>query len=184
MGVAVWLYGEPLGWPLVISVLLSVISIGLFSASDGLKFDPILLAVFAGAGLVDAALNAIRQSFHSEMNDWQQSTVIFGSAFLFGSLGLLKSEWRQQFSKSAVGMGFLLGLVNFFSIVFLLRGLHFFQGVTATFFAFNNVGILVLTSLVAWLFFKQPMGFYRWMGLLVAVLAIASAYFNLLWTLA
>ena len=81
-------------------------------------------------------------------------------------------------------MGFLLGLVNFFSIVFLLRGLHFFQGATATFFAFNNVGILVLTSLAAWLFFKQPMGFFRWMGLLVALLAIASAYFNLLWTLA
>jgi drug/metabolite transporter (DMT)-like permease len=184
MGAAVLLYGEPLGWSLVLSVVLSIISIGLFSGSDGLKFDPILMAVFAGAGLVDAALNAIRQSFHSEMNDWQQSTVIFGSAFLFGSLGLLKSEWRKQFSGSAMVMGLLLGLVNFFSIVFLLRGLHSFQRATATFFALNNVGILLVTSLAAWLFFKQPMGFSRWMGLLVAVLAIASAFFNLLWTLA
>jgi multidrug transporter EmrE-like cation transporter len=44
------------------------------------------------------------------------------------------------------------------------------------------VGILLLTTLAAWVFFKQPMGFYRWMGLLLALLAIASAYFNLLWT--
>ncbi|MFZ9970196.1 MAG: hypothetical protein ACO3GK_02680 [Bacteroidia bacterium] len=180
MGVAVVLYAEPLGWGLGLAVVLSILSIYLLSSQENLRFEPILLAVFIGSGLVDAGLNAIRQSFHSGLNDWQQSTVIFGSAFLFGSLGWLRSDWSAQWNRAALQSGIALGLINFFSIVFLLRGLYAFQGATAAFFAMNNIGILIFTAFVAWLFFKEPMNPKRWLGLIVAILAIAAAYATVL----
>jgi multidrug transporter EmrE-like cation transporter len=78
---------------------------------------------------------------------------------------------HERLSWRHVGAGVALGVPNYASILFLLLALRELPGLV--FYPLNNIGILVASSLAGVLYFREPFPVSSWVGLGLAVLAIA-----------
>ena len=151
----VWYYEESLGFIKLSGILLALIAVYLTSVKEkkettvkqvSLLF-PILL--FFGSGAIDTSLKFIETSFVEEGGVPLFSATIFGCAFILGMTILLyqivKGTFRFEF-KNILG-GILLGVPNYFSIVYLLKALSTDGMESSTAFTLNNVGIVILSTL-------------------------------------
>ncbi len=134
---------------------------------------PIIL--FIGSGLLDTLVKYTEQRFLSSSTDASVFTVhIFAVA---GTLGLLlvivlASLGRIQLHYRNIIAGVLLGIPNYFSIYYFIQFLNsnFMQSSAAI--PVNNIGILIASTLIAVLFFKERMTTYRVVGLLLSIICI------------
>ena len=75
-------------------------------------------------------------------------------------------------AKSIVA-GFALGIPNYFSIHFLLNALNLPNLESTVVFPVNNTGIVLLSTLLAIILFKEKLTKVNWAGILLAVVSIA-----------
>ena len=68
--------------------------------------------------------------------------------------------------------GIVLGLVNFGSLYFLIKALQLDGWSSATVFTLNNVGIVMLSTLVGKFFFKEQLLPKNWAGIALAIVSI------------
>jgi uncharacterized membrane protein len=77
----------------------------------------------------------------------------------------------------AWGWGFLLGSVNFGSIYFLVRALHYtsrtgWQMDSSVIFGANNISIVALSVLLGLLVFREKLRPVNWVGICLSALAL------------
>lgn len=140
----------------------------------------LLLAVFISSGAVDTGLNLITHFYANSTDPYLVSTLIFGAAGVLGTIlwvltqkGLKsQSKAPMQFGIKELGIGVVLGLVNYASLIAILSGIEYYRGQTAWFFAVNNMGVVGLSSLAAAVFFKERIHKSGYWGLLLALLAL------------
>jgi len=94
----------------------------------------------------------------------------FFFAFIVGVGILIFRKKIRSFSFNTIVGGIILGLINFCSIFFLVRGLSLMQ--VSTFMPVYNVSVVVLTSLIGYVVFKERLSAVNWSGILLAVIAI------------
>jgi len=102
---------------------------------------------------------------------------LFGTAFLLGTSRLLfaglpfgKKQYSPFTGRDLIG-GVILGVVNFGSIYFLLRTIGIgWEG--SVVFPINNVSIITLAALTAYLVFNEKLGKINIFGLALALAAI------------
>lgn len=186
--VAVIFLGENIGFKGIAGILLALISVylvstgsesstgsGLGSVSLG-RFDPVLLLVFIGSGMVDAGLNLIKYADFKGFNNLQFATITFGGAAvvaLMVSVFQLKS-WKLFFlqgSSKGILLGILLGTINYFSIVAMYAAIDAYQGKTGIFFTLNNIGVLLLTVFLGY-FLGEKYNSKTLFGVFFAIIAI------------
>ena len=80
--------------------------------------------------------------------------------------GILSFEF-----KSILG-GILLGVPNYFSIVYLLKALSTEGMESSTAFTLNNVGIVILSTLFGLFIFKEKLISKNWFGIIIAIVSI------------
>ena len=80
--------------------------------------------------------------------------------------GILSFEF-----KSILG-GVLLGVPNYFSIVYLLKALSTEGMESSTAFTLNNVGIVILSTLFGLFIFKEKLISKNWFGIIIAIVSI------------
>ena len=181
--------------PSWIPVILVVIALLMFSLGDtpvdssetkktskksygGMAF---LFVVFLFYGASDFSLKYIQQrvSTQFEGNDTavdQQLTALAGAIFLMAMLltllAILLRSIRQPFRISwrSVGLGVVLGLANLGCTRSVLNGLLALD--TGTFYPLYNVGIILVTTLIGLLFFKEKLRPIQYVGLMIAIVAI------------
>ena len=176
----VWYYEESLGFIKLSGILLALIAVYLTSVKEkkettvkqvSLLF-PILL--FFGSGAIDTSLKFIETSFVEEGGVPLFSATIFGCAFVLGMTILLyqivKGTFRFEF-KNILG-GILLGVPNYFSIVYLLKALSTDGMESSTAFTLNNVGIVILSTLFGLFIFKEKLIWKNWLGIVIAIVSI------------
>ena len=176
----VWYYEESLGFVKLFGILLALIAVYLTSVKEkkettvkqvSLLF-PILL--FFGSGAIDTSLKFIETSFVEEGGVPLFSATIFGCAFILGMTILLyqivKGTFRFEF-KNILG-GILLGVPNYFSIVYLLKALSTDGMESSTAFTLNNVGIVILSTLFGLFIFKEKLIWKNWLGIVIAIVSI------------
>ena len=176
----VWYYEESLGLVKLLGILLALIAVYLTSVKEkkettgkqiSLLF-PILL--FFGSGAIDTSLKFIETTFVEEGGVPLFSATIFGCAFILGIISLLyqivKGTFRFEF-KNILG-GVLLGVPNYFSIVYLLKALSTDGMESSTAFTLNNVGIVILSTLFGLFIFKEKLIWKNWFGIVIAVVSI------------
>ena len=176
----VWYYEESLGFIKLSGILLALIAVYLTSVKEkkettvkqvSLLF-PILL--FFGSGAIDTSLKFIETSFVEEGGVPLFSATIFGCAFILGMTILLyqiiKGAFRLEF-KNILG-GILLGVPNYFSIVYLLKALSTDGMESSTAFTLNNVGIVILSTLFGLFIFKEKLIWKNWLGIVIAIVSI------------
>jgi drug/metabolite transporter (DMT)-like permease len=176
----VWYYEESLGFIKLLGILLALIAVYLTSVKEkkettvkqvSLLF-PILL--FFGSGAIDTSLKFIETRFVEEGGVPLFSATIFGCAFILGMTILLyqivKGTFRFEF-KNILG-GILLGVPNYFSIVYLLKALSTDGMESSTAFTLNNVGIVILSTLFGLFIFKEKLIWKNWLGIVIAIVSI------------
>lgn len=167
---------ETLTFKLIIGVVLSLVAIivmnlrGVHNIKQSLLLS---LLVFLGSGIIDISISYIKTHyFSSGIGMHQPSTAIFLFAGLVGFVYLIISKnIKSFFEPKNLLFGILLGVPNFFSIYFLFKSLASPLNVSLI-FAINNIGIVVLSSVLAIILLKSYPQRNGYLGLLFAIVAL------------
>jgi len=176
----VWYYEESIGLVKLIGILLALVAVYLTSIKEKNEIVkknkdflfPVLL--FFGSGAIDTSLKYVETSFVAEGGVPLFSATIFGCAFVLGVIVLLYQKVKGILSfefKSILG-GVLLGVPNYFSIVYLLKALSTEGMESSTAFTLNNVGIVILSTLFGLFIFKEKLINKNWFGIIIAIVSI------------
>ena len=144
---------------------------GEIQASGNLLYPAL---VFIGAGTIDASLKYLQSHFVPENEVGIFSSLTFLCAFFVGlfiiSFQIIVNK-AKIYGRNIIG-GIVLGIPNFFSLYYLVKMLEAKAFQSATLFTIHNISIVILTSIVGVLFFKEKLNKRNIFGILLALLAI------------
>ncbi len=174
----IFVYHETLNILKAIGMVLALVAVYLVtakphtsSAKGNLVFPTL---VFFGSGIIDTSLKYLETSFVSEPHFPIFSATLFGAAALVGIIAFLYLAIRKKLNlewKNIIA-GIILGVANYFSIVYLIKALSYPKLDSSTLFTINNVSILLLSTLIGLLFFKEHLTRKNNLGILLAITGI------------
>ncbi|MGB7393762.1 MAG: EamA family transporter [Pricia sp.] len=132
------------------------------------------LSVFLGSGIIDTGIKFF-QEYHIEQDDYPIfSASIFATAAVTGILFILIKSFKKPLKISFRNIlgGIALGIPNYFSIYFLLRALQHDSLNSASVFTINNVAIVMFSTLLGIVLFKEQVSAKNWAGIGLAVTSI------------
>lgn len=177
----IFLYGETVSLPKAAGIALALVAVFFASLKDNrqvmakdLRVLILPLLVFLGSGVIDASIKYMEANLVSREEFPLFSAAIFGIAGLAGLLALQLKEPGDMSWLSPVNLlgGVALGIPNFFSVYFLLRALQFEGLTSASLFTLNNVSIVMLTTLLGVLLFRERLSWLNWAGVLLSIVSI------------
>ena len=173
-------YKESLGHFKFIGIILALIAVFLASIKSrrGIKIRrstlifPLL--VFIGSGIIDTSLKYLEDTHVAENDVAIFSSTIFGSAAVIGILflGIRMVQGKFKFAAKNVIGGIFLGIPNFFSVYFLVLALRSDVLESSGIFTVNNVAVVLTSTLVGILLFKEELSAKNWLGIGLAVISI------------
>jgi drug/metabolite transporter (DMT)-like permease len=138
------------------------------------------LVLFVGSGMLDGMIKFVEQEFVNESNQDIYLITAFSSAAVIGICiltgGLITGKLR--FEPRAVLAGMAIGIPNYFSIWCLMHALKGYTGQSSAVIPINNMGIVLISAMVAWLVFKEKLSWINWVGILLSLGAIALIAFG------
>ncbi len=175
-----FVYNESLGWLKATGIILALIAV--YLASIKAKTDQLIslkslglpIILFLGSGTIDTSIKYIETTYLAENGIPIFSATIFFIAGIIG-IGLLSAKAIQKqfkFDPKSVVSGIILGIVNYYSIYMLLKALNADNFESSTIFTVNNVAIVMLTTLIGLLLFKERLLTKNWIGIGFAILSI------------
>lgn len=181
--VALFLHNESLDVVKIGGIILSLVAVYFISkkgATQTLKSYQLLLpaAVFIGSGLIDTLLNYTERRFIPPASAGDIVTTVFLLAALLG-ISYLMFQWftaKRSLGVKEILWGLALGIPNYFSMYFLVLTLQH-AGEASQVFPINNIGIALMSTLASVVFFKEKMNSLNWIGVALAVVAIALLSF-------
>ena len=182
---SVWLYGEHLFFWQATGIVLALVAVILTcyrpgnknnTTGQGISFQLILLpaVLFLGSGLLDALINHVQKQYVTPENKNAFLISGFFSAAFIGSCILVVQLLRrkQQFAWKSVMAGILIGIPNYFSIWCLMQFLAVSPWQSSAGIPVNNMGIVLFSSVAAWILFKEKLARVNWIGIVLSILAI------------
>jgi len=168
-------YNESAGFLKITGIALALVAVYLASvkSKEGFKWRNIIfpLLLFLGSGVIDTSLKFLETNFVSEAQFSIFSTTIFGFAGLFGVIFFLIKGNQKIHWRSILG-GIALGIPNYFSIIFLLKALSSEGLESSMVFTVNNVSIVMLSTLVGLIAFREKLLPKNWVGIVLAIISI------------
>jgi len=136
-------------------------------ADDGIMKYLVLLAVFVGIGINDFAMKVFK-SWRPQEEEPYFVLFIFSSAFIYSSFYILINYIKIEKHTSVWGL--ILGVPNVFSTIFLLSALAFLPAILV--YPIMNVGIIVLTTFLAFIIWKERLNRWGIFALISGLIAI------------
>ena len=173
------LYQEKLSALQIIGVFFAFVAVYLTSLKEKSiaisKKDLLLpILVFLGSGLIDTSIKYFEEKHLASNEVPIFSAMIFGFAALSGCVFIgfksMKNPLRIN-PKNVLG-GIALGVPNYFSVYFLVRALRIEGFGSSAIFTLNNVAVVLFSTLLGILLFKEKLNIKNWGGVAVAVLSI------------
>lgn len=182
--IGVFAYEEVLSWVKVLGIFLAMGAVYFASIKEegiSLSRDVLLLPfmVFLGSGAIDAAIKYFQETQLNTDEFPLFSATVFAAA---GTTGLLFVGARSFVTplkanpKNLLG-GLALGIPNYFSIFFLLKALENETWNSASIFTINNVAIVMFSTILGILLFKERLSPKNWGGIVLAVISILIVAF-------
>jgi drug/metabolite transporter (DMT)-like permease len=186
---SIYLYQESVTWIKVLGVVVALLSVLLTcwpsrsAGGSGAKniavyFLPALL--FFGSGGLDTLIKWVEHSYLNETNNNAYLIASFGAAAAIGVLllfvGILTK--RMIFDRRSIVAGIAIGIPNYFSIWCLVKVLKQYQDNSSAIIPINNMGIVLFSAVMALWLFKEKLSRTNWIGILLAVGAIAMIAFG------
>lgn len=133
------------------------------------------VSVFLLMGLNDSAVKITQYFFLPVGNEAAYVTYAasaFAVAFVFGILISIYRFLKQNIKFKPVDLlaGVVLGLLNWYSLFYLLKGLELVQ--ISVFIPLLNVSVVILSSLAGYFIFREKLRTINWIGITVSVVAI------------
>jgi drug/metabolite transporter (DMT)-like permease len=114
-----------------------------------------LLAVFVGIGINDFAMKLFK-GWRTESEEPYFVLFIFASAFIYSTIYIILK--KIKINRHTATWGLVLGIPNVFSTIFLLAALAILPAILV--YPFMNVGIIILTTILAFIIWKEKLN--RW----------------------
>ncbi|WP_282055111.1 GRP family sugar transporter [Maribacter luteus] len=132
------------------------------------------LLVFLGSGIIDTSIKYVQEA-HIQENEFPLfSATVFAAATIVGIFIIIYKSFKAPLKvnfKNIIG-GIALGIPNYFSIYYLLRALQNPTLNSASVFTINNVAIVMLSTLLGIVLFKEQISFKNWGGIALAIISI------------
>ncbi|RKR13402.1 EamA-like transporter family protein [Maribacter vaceletii] len=172
-------YKEHLGVFKVIGIFLAMGAVYFASIKESntkINFSVLLLPalVFFGSGIIDTTINFFQKEHVTPSEFPLFSAMIFGSAAVIGVFFILIQSPKKPLKinfKNSIG-GVVLGIPNYFSVFFLLKALNNPEFNSASIFTLNNVAVVMFSTLLGILLFKEKISTKNWGGIALAVISI------------
>lgn len=176
------IYNESNSWLKSGGVLFALIAIFLTGekskSTSSSKSLLLLLGLFIGGGLLDTLLSYAQQ----ELVPTNDTSIFFGYlflfAFIFGLLFLIVQKFKGGSwpSKKDILWGIILGVPNYFSMYMFLRSL---EGIpTSTAFPVANMGVILGSTVLSMILFKERLSKQKTFALCLAIAAILVISFH------
>ena len=175
----VLVYKETLGFLKVGGILMALAAVYFASIKKrevSFKRSDLILPilVFLGSGIIDTSIKYVQEVHITEEEFPLFSATVFAAAAFVGLVFIiykaLKSQLKINF-KNILG-GIALGIPNYFSIYYLLRALQNPSLNSASVFTINNVAIVMLSTLLGIILFKEQISPKNWGGIILAIISI------------
>tara|TARA_B110000503_G_scaffold20751_1_gene31332 strand:- start:14497 stop:15357 length:861 start_codon:yes stop_codon:yes gene_type:complete len=174
----IFLYNESVTFFKILGIVIALIAVYLSSvkeekqAKNGTLLFPVLL--FIGSGTIDTLLKYVQVNYVADADVSVFSGSLFGIAAIFGLviLSIKTIKKREAFGVKNVLAGIVLGVPNYYSIVFLMKALQNKNIESSTLFTVNNVAIVIVSTLVGLFFFKEKFSLKNKIGVVLAILGI------------
>jgi drug/metabolite transporter (DMT)-like permease len=136
--------------------------------------------IFVGSGFLDTLLKYVEQTYLNEENNDEYLITCFAVAAVAGLLMLafLLVTGKQKFDRRALLAGLAIGIPNYFSIWCLVKVLKQYHGESSAILPINNMGIVLFSSVMAWLLFRERLSFTNRMGIALSLAAILLISFG------
>jgi drug/metabolite transporter (DMT)-like permease len=172
-------YAESISVQKIFGIVLALIAVYLtaIKAKSSINIRQSLwlpFLLFLGSGVIDTSIKYLETTYVPENGIPIFSATIFGCAAIIGILILIIMKLKNTFVfnvKNVFG-GIILGIINYFSIFFLLRALQFEGLESSTLFTVNNVAIVMVSTLVGLFLFKESISKKNWFGISLAIISI------------
>lgn len=180
---AIWMYQESVSALKITGITLALAAVVLTNIPPDTEekkvqkrtFVALLIPayVFFACGAIESLLLYAERDLLDGSGGIRFTIIIFGTAGILGLILLvikiLQGKTKIK-SKHIIG-GIALGIPNFFSVYFLVlvlgRGLD-----GSVIFPINNISIIVLAAILAWIIFKEKLSRINIVGIVVAVISI------------
>ena len=181
----IMLYGEGLTIVKAFGVLGALIAVAMvvkpgsaINVDKRYLFLPVL--IFFGSGTLDSIFKYCETHYVNAEQVSVFSASLFGVAAMAGVLTMIyrKVAHSKTLETKSVIAGVALGVPNYFSVHYLILALQI-PGLESTMiFPINNVGIVVLSTMLAIILFKEHLSKLNWMGILLALVSIVLIAFG------
>ena len=175
----IYVYHESIGAQKIIGIILALVAVYLTSlrpktASNITKGLWLPVVLFFGSGVIDTSIKYLETTYVSENGIPIFSASIFAFAFIIGCIILIYKSIKKpiKFPAKAVLAGSILGIVNYFSIYYLLKALNHESLESSTLFTVNNVAIVMVSTLLGLMVFKETISKTNWFGIALAIVSI------------
>lgn len=177
--IGVLLYQEALSFLKIIGIIIALIAVYFASVKEtsiAISKNKLLLPVlvFLGSGIIDASLNYFRETKLATTEFPLFSSTVFAAAATIGILFILINSFKKPFKINLrnIAGGIILGVPNYFSIFFLLKALQNDALNSASIFTINNVAIVMFSTILGIVLFKEKLSVKNWSGIALAIFSI------------
>lgn len=144
-------------------------------ARGSIRFGWMPLVLFVGSGLLDSLIKYVQEVYLTEHTAALFTSLCFASAFVYGCIALIikwivKKENIMDLKSALAGL--FLGIPNYGSIYFLVKALQIPGMDGSRAFPINNMGIVILSALVSFSFFKEKFTVAKLSSILLALVSI------------
>ena len=180
-----FVYNETLNFQKGAGIILALVAVFLASVKAKDKEDfqlknlTLPLILFLGSGVIDTSISYVETTYLADNGIPVFSATVFVFAAITGILLLAYKSFNNKIElsyKPVVG-GIILGIVNYYSIYTVLKALNVENFESSTIFTVNNVAIVMLSTLVGLLLFKEKLLVKNWIGIAVAIVSIILVTF-------
>lgn len=188
---SIYLYNEQSTWLKILGVILALVAVVFTcipakkesaTTQKSLGLLPVILPaiLFLGSGSLDTLVKYVEQTYLNESNSNAYLIASFGTAGTLGLIALIGAvvTGTQRFNPYSILAGILIGVPNYFSIWCLVKVLKDNPGNSSAIIPINNMGIVLFSSVMAALLFKERLSTINWVGILLAIGAIALISFG------
>jgi drug/metabolite transporter (DMT)-like permease len=187
--ISIFLYNDKLNTLNSVGIVLALIAVVLtcyqpnnVAVNNNKSFATYVLPLilFIGSGLLDALINHVQKN---HVNADSQNAFLISGFFSAGTIGSIILvigfiTRRQVFNFKNVIAGILIGVPNYFSIWCLVNYLKTTHLQSSASIPVNNMGIVLFSTIVAWIVFKEKLSTINWLGILLSVVAILLIAFG------
>lgn len=183
---AFFIYDDKITVTKIIGIVIALLAVYLSTPETKIKekqkISLILpVIIFIGSGLLDTFLNYSTVTHELEKHNLTPyfAASSFSIAAIIGISILIYRFliFRKKLKFKNIIAGVALGIPNYCSIYFLLKSLDAVKE-SSYVFPINNMGIVTLTSLIAFLFFKEKLTRVNWIGVALALISISFIAFS------